>query len=183
MQQTSTTKWQFFWGGALFHLRCGFFFFRLDFFCFADLANLVTATFKEAVIALFSQVEWRRPSSPHRSSSIPIRRYTLRLRKRQWPSSSSSSPPGEDGGEDVVAVDVMNDTLRNVAFLSNLSSDSLYDLTVSASVDSAVSRGRLYRGPDSLPRRVFVGRECDPHQVQNKLHFATSLISTKKESH
>jgi len=62
-------------------------------------------------------------------------------------------------------VEVVNDTLRNVAFLANLTSDSVFEVRVSAHVASAVHVGRVYEGPLSTPRSVYVGRECDPHQV------------------
>ncbi len=51
------------------------------------------------------------------------------------------------------------------AFLSNLTAGSVYDLTVAAFVESTAHPGILYESPQSTPRRVFVGRQCDPHQV------------------
>ena len=50
------------------------------------------------------------------------------------------------------------------AFLSNLTTDSIYDVSIAAVVASHAHSGVLYEGPASIPGRVFVGRECDPHQ-------------------
>jgi hypothetical protein len=65
----------------------------------------------------------------------------------------------------------MNDTIRNVAFLPNLTSDTIYDLSVSAYVSSHVHQGVNYEGPSSIARRILVGRECDPHQAFSKVPY------------
>jgi len=74
-----------------------------------------------------------------------------------------------DVKQESLRVDVVNDTLRNVAFLSNLTSDSVYEVKVSAHVASAAYAGKIYRGPASTPRTVYVGKECDPHQAFSKV--------------
>ena len=104
------------------------------------------------------QVEWRRPSNPRLVSSTPIHHYVIHLRPRGEYSSSASK-------EEDVEVEVMNDTVRNVAFLSNLTrrrggggaeggggGGAVFDLSVSAFVESSARPGRMYRGPPSLPR-------------------------------
>ena len=105
------------------------------------------------------QVEWRRPSNPRLLSSTPIHHYVIHLRPRGEYSSSASK-------EEDVEVEVMNDTVRNVAFLSNLTrrrggggaeggggGGAVFDLSVSAFVESSARPGRMYRGPPSLPRQ------------------------------
>ena len=66
---------------------------------------------------------------------------------------------------------MMNDTEKNVVFLTNLTADTTYDLSVSAFVASQILPGQFYEGPSSIPRRVPVGRECDPHQAFSKVQW------------
>ena len=69
-----------------------------------------------------------------------------------------------------IRVEVLNDTLKNLAYLTDLLPETVYDLRVLAFVESFLHPGRFYRGPASLPRRVFVGEKCDPAQAFSKVH-------------
>ena len=35
--------------------------------------------------------------------------------------------------------------------------------------------GQFYEGPSSIPRRVPVGRECDPHQAFSKVKYVSKV--------
>ena len=104
------------------------------------------------------KVEWRRP----RNSRDKIAYYELRLRP-------SNNVNGGGGGDRRLKVDVVNDTFKHVAYLSNLTSDAAYDLTLTAFVESAVNAGSFYRGPSSHARKVYVGKRCDPLQAFSKV--------------
>ncbi len=123
------------------------------------------------------QLEWRRPGSGDGEGSLlasssrnaPIKFYKIKLRvrggrdavaARAW--TASEDPASFMPRDTEIHVEVMNDTVRNVAFLPNLTSGAIYDLSVSAFVASHAHPGVTYEGPSSIARRVLVGRECDP---------------------
>ena len=70
-----------------------------------------------------------------------------------------------------LTVDVMNETLRYVAYLTNLTTNSRYDLSVAAFVASHLKPGSFYKSPNSPSRRVYVDLECDPHQAFSKVPY------------
>lgn len=65
----------------------------------------------------------------------------------------------------------MNETLRYVAYLTNLTTNSRYDLSVAAFVASHLKPGSFYKSPNSPSRRVYVDLECDPHQAFSKVPY------------
>ncbi|TRY71536.1 hypothetical protein TCAL_12498, partial [Tigriopus californicus] len=102
------------------------------------------------------QIEWRRPDQ---DSAIKYYKILLNHRDRR-----------DQMRTEEIHVEIVNDTLKNVAFLSNLTTESIYDLRIVAFVESFIHPGKLYQGPTSHARRIFVGRECDPHQAFSKVH-------------
>ena len=104
------------------------------------------------------RVEWRRPDDDDNNNRIAY--YKLRLK---------AVDPTSRTRDREIRVDVVNDTYKHVAYLSNLTTDAAYDLTLVAFVESAVNDGSFYDGPPSQPRRVFVGKRCDPLQAFSKV--------------
>ena len=70
-----------------------------------------------------------------------------------------------------LTVEIMNETLRYVAFLTNLTTNSRYDLSVAAFVESHLKSGKYYKSQSSPNRRVYVDLECDPHQAFSKVPY------------
>ena len=75
----------------------------------------------------------------------------------------------------------MNETLRYVAFLTNLTTNSRYDLSVAAFVESHLKSGKYYKSQSSPNRRVYVDLECDPHQVRIKWAFVTRTSKSERD--
>lgn len=101
-------------------------------------------------------VEWRRPEITFDSVKF-YRIYLLSI----------------DGlrSNQELTVEVMNETLRYVAYLTNLTTNSRYDLSVAAFVESHLKRGIFYKSANSPSRRVYVDLECDPHQAFSKVPY------------
>lgn len=99
-------------------------------------------------------VEWRRPEVTYDG----IQFYRIHLR----------SIDGVRRDQEL-SVEVMNETLRYVAYLSNLTTQSRYDLSVSAFVESHLRPGVFYQSRASSSKRVYLGRECDPLQAFSKV--------------
>jgi len=101
-------------------------------------------------------VEWRRPEITFDS----IKFYRIYLHSIDGLRSNQE-----------LTVDVMNETLRYVAFLTNLTTNSRYDLSVAAFVASHLHPGVFYQSSSSPSRRVYVDLECDPHQAFSKVPY------------
>ena len=56
--------------------------------------------------------------------------------------------------------------------MNNLTMESIYDLSISAFVESSLEPGTFYEGPPSIARRVLIGRQCDPHQAFSKVPYS-----------
>jgi len=101
-------------------------------------------------------VEWRRPEV----TFDHVKFYRIYL----------TSLDGHRSNQELT-VDVMNETLRYVAYLTNLTTNSRYDLSVAAFVESHLKPGTFYKSPNSPSRRVYVDLECDPHQAFSKVPY------------
>ncbi|XP_040572850.2 putative receptor-type tyrosine-protein phosphatase mosPTP-1 isoform X2 [Lepeophtheirus salmonis] len=100
-------------------------------------------------------IEWTRPDIAY----TPIKYYQIRFRSR-------------DGShEEEIRIDVVNDTKRNLASLSNLTTQSVYEFSVIAVVSSKIDPVKTYAGPPSPIKRVYVYGECDPHQAFSKVPY------------